>query len=397
MAEAFTIPARLRPTAREIVCGLALGVDECADALVPRPDLDARAAIDSVVRRALRRPPCLVSFSGGRDSSVVLAAATAIARREALPAPIPVSYRFPDAPGSDERDWQEQVVAHLGLPDWERVTMGAELDVVGPVAQAVLRRHGLLWPCNAHFHAPLLERAAGGALLTGIGGDEVFGRGVWWWARARLTGRRRPRLRELRAVALPLAPRLVRRRRLARRHEVRWPWLHPRIDEEINARRADWQSRTPLGWDREVGWWWRSRWRTMLEASMRQLATGAGAYVAHPFLDAAAVGAIASRFGARGPASRSAAMRELFSDVLPDAVLSRRSKADFSEAFAAAHTRELAAAWDGRGIDRTLVNAEALASTWRAQLPDPRSLQLLQSVWLKGHGERVDLGLRGTV
>ena len=37
-----------------------------------------------------------------------------------------------------------------------------ELDSVGPVAQAVLRRHGPLWPFNAHFHMPLLERASGG-------------------------------------------------------------------------------------------------------------------------------------------------------------------------------------------------------------------------------------------
>ena len=37
-----------------------------------------------------------------------------------------------------------------------------ELDAVGPYARRALARHGLLWPFNAHFHAPMLEQAAGG-------------------------------------------------------------------------------------------------------------------------------------------------------------------------------------------------------------------------------------------
>lgn len=392
MVEAFTFPERLRPTRLETVCGLALGVDEQAEGLVLRGDLDARAAVEDAVRRALARPPCLVSFSGGRDSSVVLAVAAAVAHREGLALPVAVSYRFPAAPGSHEQDWQERVIAHLGLPDWERLSIGSELDAVGPVAQAVLRRHGLLWPFNAHFHAPLLERAAGGSLLTGIGGDELFGPGVWSAARARLTGRGRARLRELRSVALPLAPLVVRRRRIAARHEVRWPWLHPGVDASINGQRADWLSRTPLAWHRGVGWWWRSRSRTVLQASMRLLADAAGAQVVHPLLDPAAVGAIAAQFGARGPAGRSAAMRELFGDVLLAAVLTRGDKAHFDEAFAAEHTREFAATWDGAGVDRWLVDVERLALTWRAEVPDPRSLQLLQSVWLDTVGRPLRQG-----
>ena len=52
--------------------------------------------------RALRRPPCLVSFSGGLDSSALLAVATAVARREGLDDPVPATLVVPGSPESDE-------------------------------------------------------------------------------------------------------------------------------------------------------------------------------------------------------------------------------------------------------------------------------------------------------
>ena len=56
------------------------------------------AALEEAILPALRRPPCLVSFSGGRDSSCVLAAATRAARREGLQPPVPVTLRVSNAP-----------------------------------------------------------------------------------------------------------------------------------------------------------------------------------------------------------------------------------------------------------------------------------------------------------
>ena len=97
-------------------------------------------ALDDAIRPFLRRSPCLVSFSGGRDSSAILAAATALARREGLPLPIPATNRFPHVDESDERPWQEHVVRALRLEDWIRLDFGDELDCVGPVASAALRR-----------------------------------------------------------------------------------------------------------------------------------------------------------------------------------------------------------------------------------------------------------------
>src|SRR5262245_7497196 len=73
------------------------------------------AALEEAVLPALARPPCVVSFSGGRDSSAVLGVAVRAARRHGLDLPIPTTNRFPSAPGSNEDEWQESVIAHLGL------------------------------------------------------------------------------------------------------------------------------------------------------------------------------------------------------------------------------------------------------------------------------------------
>ena len=376
------LPPTLRPRPLEVACGLALGVDDREPRLAMKGAGPPRRAIEETIQGALARPPCLVSFSGGRDSSAVLATAAAVARRDGLPLPIPTTYRFDGAAGSQESDWQEQVIRHVGLPDWERLPMTSELDAVGPVAQAVLSRHGLLWPFNAHFHAPLLERASGGSLLTGIGGDEIFARQLWSSARALLTGHRRDRPVHLRSVGLALAPSPVRSWAVARRRQLPLPWLCPGAEHDVNRRLADLRARTPLPWSGGLALWWRSRSRTVLAASMDVLASGAGTQIVHPFLDERVVAAVGAHFGAAGPADRSSALGALFGDVLPQAVLSRRSKAFFDEAFIAAHTRRFVSGWTGTGVDPTLVDLERLGEQWRSDHPDPRSLLLMQAAWL---------------
>ena len=59
-----------------------------------------REAMERVLREALQRAPCIVAFSGGRDSSAVLALAVDLARREGLQEPLPVTRRFLNAPMS---------------------------------------------------------------------------------------------------------------------------------------------------------------------------------------------------------------------------------------------------------------------------------------------------------
>src|SRR4051794_38463388 len=162
-------PAPVQLTPLEVALGIPYDLD---DAVAPLPAAKvcrpgrassfARAALEGVVLAALHRPPCLVSFSGGRDSSAVLAVAASVARREGLPAPVPVSLRFPGAADSYESEWQEQVVRHVGIRDWHRVELGNELDLLGDMAKRVMAAHGPLWPFNAHLLVPTATLAAGG-------------------------------------------------------------------------------------------------------------------------------------------------------------------------------------------------------------------------------------------
>src|SRR5579884_3063930 len=90
-----------RPRELEVLCSQMLGRDEGAEAL-PRPAPGGLyAALESVLVAALSRPPCAVSFSGGRDSSAVLALATDAARRHGLELPVPVTMRFPSVTAAE--------------------------------------------------------------------------------------------------------------------------------------------------------------------------------------------------------------------------------------------------------------------------------------------------------
>lgn len=214
----MTVGAAPRLSALDIACGLVFDAHPARRRrALPMTGVSPQQALYDAVLPALLEPPCLVSFSGGRDSSLVLAAATRVARREGVADPVPVTNRFADAPEAEESRWQEQVVEHLRLADWQRLQFSDELDAVGPYAQRMLREHGLLWPFNVHFHLPLLDLARGGALLTGLGGDQLFG----------VIGPepRRPAARRAFHGALGYAPRAVRAAVIASRRPLDPPWM----------------------------------------------------------------------------------------------------------------------------------------------------------------------------
>lgn len=350
------------------------------------------AAVEDAIRPALERAPCYVSFSGGRDSSTVLAAATALARREGLALPIPATHRFAGAEGSGESEWQELVVAHLGLEDWLRLELSDEMDCVGPLATALLRRHGLLWPCNLHFHGPLIEAASGGSLLTGIGGDELFSASRWWRIRDVLAGRKTPRPRDATSLALALAPEAARRRFLLRRATPPpFPWLKPAALQELLAAFVVDEAAEPLGWGASLRYRVARRY---LEVGSQHLAAVAGDWnvqVRHPLIDDAVVSTLSHAARRDQFRTRAEGMQLLAGTLLPEPVLSRTSKARFDGAFWHRHSRELAARWNGEGVDSDVVDVGRLREEWASPEPDARTFTLLQSVYLAGtsaSGER---------
>ena len=364
----------------ELATSLVIGTDPGRRALRPSrvaPD-QLRGVLERVLLRSLQRPPCLIAFSGGRDSAGLLAAAARAARRHGLPLPIPATYRFPGASDVDESTWQDIVVRHLELDDWVRVDVTDELDIVGPVARPLLRRFGPMWPPNSHFAGLLVPHARGGTFLTGVGGDELL-EPVGHRAAALLSGHGRPRRGDLRVLAAAVAPRALRIAR-GQRRITPLPWLTPAAAPAYARARAQ-EALEPVSWGRSVvDKWWRSRERVALRTSIAA-ACGDDVTVEHPFMDRDLLGAVAGALWRVGFPSRAAAMDLLFGDTLPAAVRKRSDKAAFFAPFINHHSRAFIAGWDGTGIDEALVDVGALRACWSADQVDARSYALLQSAW----------------
>jgi asparagine synthase (glutamine-hydrolysing) len=341
----------------------------------------SRDVLDHLLADALSATPCHVSFSGGRDSSVILAAATAVARREGLPDPVPLTERFAQHKLTHEDEWQEAVVRHLRLGDWTVVQATDELEVLGDLATSLLRRHGVYQPTPAHNMAFIASHAGGGTLLTGTGGDEIFS--AW--------GLRRPPWRQIvsgprRRLPLRLGyhalPGRVRHAVDQRRYPPpQLPWLKPEGQRRLDEA---WRAASPYLRT------WRAGMRDMLDSRPYELTRGTleafaaeqGVRLVEPFWDPRYIDALVREGPPRGYRSRDEALEALFSDLLPQDVLRRSTKAVFNEILVGERTRAFVESWDGTGLDERLVEPAVLRDQWRERIVDLRTLSALQLAWL---------------
>ncbi len=340
--------------------------------------LDPVRALEDAMLPALRRTPCLVAFSGGRDSSAVLAVAVALARREGLPLPIACTHRYPGCPELDETAWQEAVIRHLGVTDWELITVTDEHDALGPYARRMYEAVGLVFPPAAYTREMMNDRARGGAVITGEGGDEILGVKRSWLLANVVARRGWCRPRTYRGMVGSFAPGFLRRRAAIRRPAITIDWLRPAVAEQYVRLLAadgagepfDFAAATLRLLDR----------RALVEGLqvLDLLAARNGVLMVHPLLDRRFVAAWARSAGRLGPTSRTAAMRTLFGPMLPPVVISRRSKAVFNEAFFGPHARAFATEWDGTGVDPGLVDPDVLRAQWLSARPHGCSVALLQ-------------------
>lgn len=370
----------LRPTSFDIATGTVLGVGPPrrptpTGSPLPRRSTPTRLpdpldALDAAVLPGLARPPCLVSFSGGLDSSLVLAVAVRAARREGLPDPIPVTWRFTGAPRADESDWQERVIRALGVDgSWQILRADDELDLVGPVARRLLRRYGVVHPVNLHLHLPLAELAGGGSLLTGGGGDQI------------LAGWRRPPATSLRARLWWL------------RHDLRtrqgpvgqFGWLHPAVARDVQrAHRAE-ERAEPHRLRHRIAWHARRRDLLLTCSALSRMAGDHQAAAIQPLLDEGFLAALAHCGGDRRGVGRDALLAEIVGDALPAEVITPRRKARFREVFLREPTREFVRSWDGTGADTDLVDADRLRDLW-SRWPIPGgTASLVQQLWLAAY------------
>lgn len=349
------------------------------------PPSSPRAALEKALLPALLKPPCIVAFSGGRDSSCVLALAVQLARREGLEPPVALTRRWPKLPSTQESYWQELVVAALGLKDWERVDY-EETDVVGPSSRESLLRHGLIWPPLAHSWPALFARARGGSFVNGEGGDEIFGPRRCTAVIYALSRGRHIHARDATTAALALAPRAFRRRQALRSFRAVAPWLRAEAREEYQRQLAEEVAAEPLVWAQSL--WWHLSWRSVQVASanLGLLAREQGTELYQPLLDPGFVASFGHTAGPLGHRGRTNAMRSVFAGLVPDEVLARTTKPDFTSAVFGDWTKDFVTHWDGSGVDTAVVDPEALGRAWQTASPPAGTSLLVQQAWLSKVG-----------
>lgn len=350
---------------------------------VPPGSVGPRDVLEAQLAGLMSDAQVFVSFSGGRDSSLLLAVAQHVARRDGLPAPVPVTLRHEGAE-SRESDWQEDVVRHLGLREWIKVEAGDDLDLLGPRALGILESVGVTSPPNTYLHLPMFEQAAGGVLVTGAGGDELLGYRASHLVRRRWGDRTASRRRAAQSAVFAAAPRSVRRA-WKRRSVVVPAWLTTAARREATRLLADDEARPSWRWDEEVVGWAASRTASVGRAALDAVAAAAGSRTASPLMSEEFAAALARSVGPAGPKSRTHAMWTLASDLLPDAVLSRPTKAAFGDVIWGPEFRRFVAQQPRprlRESVRLLVDEDALHAAWSTASPPYTSMMLLHDLWL---------------
>jgi asparagine synthetase B (glutamine-hydrolysing) len=350
----------------------------------PPPELPGtpREVLEQLLLEPVSNPPCHVAFSGGRDSSAILATATHVARQHDLPDPIPLTARLEEHPRTWETDWQRVTIDHLGIEEWRIVPVTDQLDALSPIAVKALRRHGLFWPSQSHSMLLFAEHAGAGSLLTGGGGDEVF---TPW------SGRRPPLRRILRGRS-PLSaakwtaywalPRKLRGRVDRARRQLRLPWMRPEAEAEILRRRTEIAKGRTRGWSDVLEYMLESRYLELVRGVLDTFAADAGVRLHEPFYDSRFVRAMARSAPRSGHPTRADALQAVFGDLLPAEIWQRGTKAVFTEVAWGPQARAFAESWDGTGLDETLVDPDRLREEWSKPRPDARTLTSLRLAWL---------------
>ena len=381
-------PAVPRLDALELHSGTVVGPRRRPPPPAP-PDIPGppRRVLDELLDGALSASPCYVLFSGGRDSSVILAAATQVARRHGLPEPIPLTARFSAHPTTWETDWQEYVIRHLDLSEWVRFEAGDRRDALGEVATDALLRHGPFWPPNAHSILLYARQAGAATMLTGGGGDELLSR--WDWARVplRQVARWRPRRRVLKWAPYYCLPRRVRQRLPHDDRPVRLPWLTDAAHAELTERQLAAQKGPPPTNAAALERFIESRYLECMRGTIDAFVATTPARLVEPFYDVRLMRSVVAAAPTQGHATRTAALEALFSDLLPADVLRRATKAEFSAAVWGPATRAFARDWDGCGLDERLVDPSRLRGQWARERPDGRTMMPMQSAWYAQHAQ----------
>lgn len=364
----------------ELAAGIPLGVEPSALQLPP-VERSARTQIEHHITAALasgRQP--YVCFSGGRDSSAVLALAAHVARRNGTELPVPITLRFPGHPETDERAWQELVVRHLGLTDWIVIDR-PDADVLSSEITALLDEWGLFYPSQVGSYMPVLEAAAGGVVFSGEGGDESLG---GWRFRAvhhPLAWGPREAFREAAVATLAHGPAPIRRWYVGRTGAL--PWLTPLGRAAVIGEMAKRSEAEPLAWSSYLAWAFARRSWHIARATLERIGERNHCRLVHPLADEHFLAALQHEWGWRGADDRTLAMQQLVGDLLPAAIVERDDKAVLAPLFIGDASRAFIEQWDADGLDDEFIDSDRLRAAWLRRYPYVGSLSLLHQAWLQ--------------
>ncbi len=327
-----------------------------------------------------------VEFSGGLDSSLVLSVATSVAREDDLPLPIPVTLRFARHGATDERAFQQLVVSHLGLREWIVFDVDDELDLLSPESCADLAAHGMAASARLPGRSWMLAKIRGeGAILSGEGGDEVFGPAPFEAFHSLLHA---VRTRSNRRSAIYAAARLTRRRLsdLDRRFDTEaQAYLTEQGRRVVEQALKDTFSGTGLTM---ASFQRHHRSKCYIAQMLDQVSEQANRYGLNygaPFLDIEFMATLARSVPDSHFVNRNYFLQRYFSELLPDELLRRTSKAEFKAAVFGNHSTAFARGWNGSGVPLDLVHPELLRSAWIGAT-DARTGLLLHRAWMTSEG-----------
>jgi asparagine synthase (glutamine-hydrolysing) len=84
--------------------------------------------------------------------------------------------------------------------------------------------------------------------------------------------------------------------------------------------------------------------------------------------------------------SRTELLESVFGELLPEEVIKRGTKGNYTSPLWTPVAMEFARQWSGEGFDRTLIDPDALRRHWSADERNLLSTTLLQAAWLHDHG-----------
>ncbi len=340
--------------------------------------------VDQIALRLDDRP-VYVQFSGGCDSSLVLSAAVVACDRTDHDAPVPLTFRYPLLPETDENDFQSLMLEFLKLGPGHREIVTTEFDLLGPAAQRGLNELGVVWPAPVVACSDVFRSIPPGLVLSGEGGDEVMGprriAGVFRAAEMLRRG-------QLKATAGNLAhavgPSIVRRRAMLKGGGMVGEWIEAEEAKRFVRRIGETYGREPLRSSRYASYYAQLSSSTLALHQITAIMHWAGQQYCAPLMDPSFVAAVNDLTPDYDLRNRHRVLRRHFAEHLPVEILRRTDKRYMQSVYFNDHAREFARHWDGQ-IEDDAINGKLLKNHWLTANPHEvwsQTFLLLQAVWL---------------